>query len=135
LIDEQALFKALTENWIASAGIDVLENEPVTRHPLFRLENVIFTVLNLLFLTMLIIFLLRQGNGAIVLEQSYAKNIALLIDSAKPVTEMKLNMEDAMNLAEKNGINGKCSLRIYSYSAYWQRRRALLRRFIQTGRN
>jgi D-3-phosphoglycerate dehydrogenase len=43
LVDEQALFKALTENWIAGAGIDVLENEPVTKHPLFRFENVIFT--------------------------------------------------------------------------------------------
>jgi hypothetical protein len=50
------------------------------------------------------LFLFRQGNGAIVLEQSYAKNIALLIDSAKPIMEMKMNMEDAMNLAEKNGV-------------------------------
>ena len=69
------------------------------------IENVIFIILNLVFLTILILFLFRQGNGAIVLEQSYAKNIALLIDSAKPIMEMKINMEDAMDLAEKNGIN------------------------------
>jgi len=68
-------------------------------------ENVIFIILNLLFITILALFLFRQGNGAVVLEQSYAKNIALLIDSAKPVTEMKINMEDAFNLAEKNGVN------------------------------
>ncbi|MCK9595596.1 hypothetical protein M0R19_00195 [Candidatus Pacearchaeota archaeon] len=68
-------------------------------------ENVIFIVLNLIFITILAFFIFRQGNGAIVLEQSYAKNIALLIDSAKPVTEMKLNMEDAMTLAEKNGVS------------------------------
>lgn len=68
------------------------------------LENIIFIILNLAFLTILILFLFKQGNGAIVLEQSYSKNIALLIDSAKPITEMKLNMEDAMNLAEKNGV-------------------------------
>ncbi len=68
-------------------------------------ENVIFIVLNLIFITILILFLFRQGNGAVVLEQSYAKNIALLIDSAKPVMEMKLNMEDAIDLAEKNGIS------------------------------
>jgi hypothetical protein len=67
-------------------------------------ENVIFIVLNLLFLIILILFLYRQGNGAVVLEQSYAKNIALLIDSAKPITEMKLNMEDAFSLAQKNGV-------------------------------
>ena len=68
-------------------------------------ENVIFIVLNILFLTILILFLYRQGNGAVVLEQSYAKNIALLIDSAKPITEMKLNMDDAFTLAQKNGVN------------------------------
>lgn len=68
------------------------------------IENVIFIVLNILFLVILILFLYRQGNGAVILEQSYAKNIALLIDSAKPVTEMKLNMEDAFALAEKNGV-------------------------------
>jgi hypothetical protein len=68
------------------------------------LENIIFIILNLVFLTILILFLFKQGNGAIVLEQSYAKNIALLIDEGKPITEMKLNMEDAMNLAEKNGL-------------------------------
>jgi len=68
------------------------------------IENVIFIVLNILFLTILILFLYRQGNGAVVLEQSYAKNIALLIDSAKPITEMKLNMEDAFSLAGKNGV-------------------------------
>ena len=68
------------------------------------IENVIFIVLNILFLVILILFLYRQGNGAIVLEQSYAKNIALLIDSAKPITEMKLNMDDAFILAQKNGV-------------------------------
>ncbi len=68
-------------------------------------ENIIFIVLNLVFITILILFLYRQGNGAVVLEQSYAKNIALLIDYAKPVSEMKLDMTDAMNLAEKSGLN------------------------------
>ena len=51
------------------------------------------------------LFLFRQGNGAIVLEQSYAKNIALLIDSAKPVTEIVLNMKEGFVLAEKNGFH------------------------------
>jgi hypothetical protein len=49
--------------------------------------------------------LLRQASGASVLEQSYAKNIALLIDEGRPVTEMKLNMQDAFDLAKSNGIN------------------------------
>lgn len=69
------------------------------------IENIIFIVLNLIFLTILILFLLKQGGGAIVLEQAYAKQIALLIDSAKPGTTIKLNMQDAKILAEKNNIN------------------------------
>lgn len=68
-------------------------------------ENIIFIVLNLLFLTILILFLLRQGDGAVVLEQSYAKNIALLIDSAKPVMEIQLNMEKAREVAKKNNVD------------------------------
>jgi hypothetical protein len=68
------------------------------------LENVIFLILNLAFLTILILFLYEQGTGAIVLEQSYAKNIALLIDSGKPITEMKLNMQYAFDLAVENGV-------------------------------
>jgi len=71
----------------------------------FLLENVIFIILNVLFLTILIIFISKQGSGAIVLEQSYAKNIALLIDSAKPVMDMTINMKDAFDLAEENGIS------------------------------
>jgi hypothetical protein len=69
------------------------------------LENVIFIILNIAFIFILILFLSKQGSGAIVLEQSYAKNIALLIDSGKPVMEMKLNMQDAFDLAKDNGIS------------------------------
>ncbi|GAJ02310.1 unnamed protein product [marine sediment metagenome] len=44
-------------------------------------ENIIFITLNILFLVILILFIWKQGAGAIVLEQSYAKQIALLVDS------------------------------------------------------
>ncbi len=78
---------------------------PKNRKGTILVENVMFIVLNIIFIAILVLFLFKQGNGAVVLEQSYAKNIALLIDSAKPVMEMKLNMEDAIDLAEKNGVN------------------------------
>jgi len=70
----------------------------------FLQENVIFILLNLVFLSILLLFLYSRGNGAIVLEQSYAKNIALLIDASTPIMEMKLDMSKAFDLAEKNGI-------------------------------
>lgn len=69
------------------------------------MENIIFLILNLLFLMILVLFLIRQGQGAIVLEQAYAKHIALVIDSAKPVMLIKLNMEKGKKLAEENGLD------------------------------
>jgi D-3-phosphoglycerate dehydrogenase len=42
--DEPALIKALKEGWIAAAGLDVLEQEPVApTNPLLRMDNVILT--------------------------------------------------------------------------------------------
>jgi D-3-phosphoglycerate dehydrogenase len=44
VIDEPALVQALTEGWIAAAGLDVLEQEPPSpNHPLFELSNVVIT--------------------------------------------------------------------------------------------
>jgi hypothetical protein len=67
--------------------------------------NVVFILINAIFIFLLILFLLRQGNGVIVLEQMYAKEIALSVDYAKPVMLMKIDMERGMNLAKKNGID------------------------------
>jgi D-3-phosphoglycerate dehydrogenase len=44
VIDEVALIRALTEGWIAAAGLDVFEQEPPRAdNPLLKLENVILT--------------------------------------------------------------------------------------------
>jgi glyoxylate reductase len=42
VVDEKALYKALKENWIAGAGIDVFYNEPPERdNPLLELDNIV----------------------------------------------------------------------------------------------
>jgi len=64
-------------------------------------ENIIFIVLNLIFVTILIVFLVSRIGSSFVLEEKYAKQIAMIIDSAKPVTEIHLNMEDAINQREE----------------------------------
>ena len=69
------------------------------------IENVIFIILNLLFLTVLVLFLMKSGSGAIVLEQTYSKQIAVLVDSAKPGMLIKIDMEKGKELAEDNGID------------------------------
>lgn len=68
-------------------------------------ENIVFLILNLLFLSLLVLFLLRQGNGAIVLEESYSKQIAMVIDSAKPVMIIQMDMEKARKLTQIRGID------------------------------
>jgi D-3-phosphoglycerate dehydrogenase len=44
VVDEPALVRALTEGWIAAAGLDVLEDEPpAADNPLLKLENTVIT--------------------------------------------------------------------------------------------
>jgi D-3-phosphoglycerate dehydrogenase len=44
IIDEKALIRALTEGWIAAAGLDVVETEPpAPDNPLLHLDNVVLT--------------------------------------------------------------------------------------------
>ncbi|OGJ12133.1 hypothetical protein A3K62_00190 [Candidatus Pacearchaeota archaeon RBG_16_35_8] len=76
--------------------------------------DVIFLVLNLVFLSILVIFIVTKTNDSSIVEEKYAKQIALIIDSAKPVMRINLNMEDAIdkaqdanqNIAELVKING-----------------------------
>lgn len=44
IVQEEALYKALKNGWIAGAGLDVYEKEPPDKdNPLFKLENVVLT--------------------------------------------------------------------------------------------
>ncbi len=78
----------------------------------FLVENVVFILLNLIFLGIVILFLVNQGSGKALVEEGYAKKIALLIDYSKPVMTIKIDMEDAKKIAEKNNINFKDIVRI-----------------------
>ncbi|MBS3071023.1 hypothetical protein J4407_01845 [Candidatus Pacearchaeota archaeon] len=70
-------------------------------------ENIIFIVLNLIFISMLMLFVFSKAGGEAVLEEKYSKQIALIVDSAKPGMQIFLDMEDAIKKAEGNGINGE----------------------------
>lgn len=43
IVDEAALYTALTEGWIAGAALDVFSSEPTTDSPLFTLDQVVVT--------------------------------------------------------------------------------------------
>ncbi|MBU2616805.1 MAG: hypothetical protein KKB79_02380 [Nanoarchaeota archaeon] len=68
-------------------------------------ENIIFIILNLVFLSILALFLFSKMGAAAVLEEKYAKEIALIIDSAEPVMTITLDMNDAIKIAVENGLN------------------------------
>src|SRR3989344_8103555 len=69
-------------------------------------ENLIFIILNIVFLMILVLFLFSKMGNASVLEEKYAKQIAMIIDSAKPEMEIYLDMNDAIKNAEKNSVDG-----------------------------
>ena len=70
-------------------------------------ENIIFISLNLVFLAIVFLFLFSKMGGAAVLEEKYAKEIALIIDSAKPGMKISLNMKDAVEKASDENYKGK----------------------------
>jgi|TARA_Y100000310_G_C20479060_1_gene713829 hypothetical protein len=70
-------------------------------------ENIIFIVLNLIFLTILILFIYSKIGSEAILEEKYSKQIALMIDSAKPGMNILLNMEDALIKADENSWDRK----------------------------
>ncbi|MGA2130429.1 MAG: hypothetical protein ABSG05_02325 [Candidatus Pacearchaeota archaeon] len=75
-------------------------------------ENVIFIVLNLVFIAILLVFIFLKAGSAAVLEEKYAKQIALAIDSAEPGMVIHLNMQDALSTAKSNGIQPVAAVRI-----------------------
>lgn len=66
--------------------------------------NIIFIVLNLIFLAILIFFVFSRTGNPAVLEEKYSKQIALMIDAAKPGMIIHLNMEDAIEKAKDYGL-------------------------------
>ncbi len=66
--------------------------------------DVIFLVLNLIFITILILFVVNKTDDPAKYEEKYAKQIALMIDSAKPGMVLVFNMKDAVEIAVKNGV-------------------------------
>jgi|ETNmetMinimDraft_2_1059921.scaffolds.fasta_scaffold62618_2 hypothetical protein len=70
-------------------------------------ENVVFTIIAVVFIASLFIFISRAGSQATLYEQTYAKEIALIIDRAEVGMEIELEMFDAFRLARKNNFEGR----------------------------
>lgn len=64
------------------------------------MENLMFLILNMLFCVILFVFIVSSTSGEAVLRQKYAKEIALMIDEAKPGTTIYI---DASELIDRYG--------------------------------
>lgn len=59
-------------------------------------ENVLFIILNVAFLAIMLIFLVSNTGTIAYFEQAYAKQIALIIDSAKPGMEINIDISKGL---------------------------------------
>ena len=67
------------------------------------LINVImFLVLNLAFVSVMFVFINYAGSRALIYEQSYAKQVALIIDNAKPDMAILLDVSEGLEVARKS---------------------------------
>jgi hypothetical protein len=73
----------------------------------FLFDQIIFIIIILAFSVIMIVFVVRFGNQATIKEQIYAKQVALAIDKARVGTEIKMDISEFYNLAQKNKFNGK----------------------------
>jgi len=65
--------------------------------------NIVFIILNLVFLSILILFIFSKAGSAAILEEKYAKQIALIIDAAEPEIKLiRLNLEDAISKKDED---------------------------------
>ncbi len=63
---------------------------------------VIFIILNLIFFSILLLFVHTSSTGALIYEQAYAKQIGLMIDRTKPNSDITINFKEGIEVAEKN---------------------------------
>jgi hypothetical protein len=71
------------------------------KHGNILTENLIFIILNLFFLIILALLLYQKAGDPAILEEKYAKEIALMLDAARPGMFISIDMQDAVDMAKK----------------------------------
>ena len=66
------------------------------------ISNVIFIAVVLFFFMLILMFIYSNVYGRPIYEQKLAKQIALMIDEAKPKMDIYINVEKELKIAEKN---------------------------------
>jgi hypothetical protein len=66
--------------------------------------TIVFIILNVLFLILILFAISRAGNVGIVYEEAYAKQIALMINRAKPGTIIEVDLAELYSIANEGGV-------------------------------
>ena len=66
------------------------------------IERIIFLTLNVVFFIVMLMFVNSSGNRDFVYEQIYAKEIALIIDNAKPDMAILFDVSELIEIAKEN---------------------------------
>ncbi len=75
-------------------------------------ENVIFIILNVVFFSVMLVFIYLQSSSVHLMEEETAKQVTLLIDAAKPGTDISIYLKDFFKEAEENGVERVRSIEI-----------------------
>jgi len=70
------------------------------------MENLVYILLVVVFVSIMYFSITRAGSQAGFYEQIYAKQIALIVDKAKPGIDMELDTFEMQRIARKNNFNG-----------------------------
>lgn len=102
----------MKERWLLNKLRKVISGEKLSIYRSkkamnFIARNIVFIVLTAAVFGLLFMFVARAGSNVGFYEQAYAKQIALLIDSAKPGTNITMDVSKLVSLAKKNGLKEK----------------------------
>ncbi len=78
----------------------------------FLSEHIVFIILNVVFFSVMVLFIYIQGNSVHLLEEETAKQVALLVDVAKPGTEIQLNLKELFDRARKDNLDKRDAFKI-----------------------
>lgn len=70
------------------------------------IENLVFILLVIIFISIMYFAITRAGSQSILYEQIYAKQIALMINKAKPGMKIELDTFEMQRIARKNNFLG-----------------------------
>lgn len=69
-------------------------------------STIVFLVITIVFFASMFFFVSRAGSGADLIEKVHSKQIALVIDSLRPGTEVRFDLAELYEAAEKNNYKG-----------------------------